>query len=155
MAEYIRDALVQADPDHAEEYRANAAELIDRLDTVYDDMLSAAKGWSNRTIITNHDAFGYLARDLDLEVAGVVMLTPGASPSAGEMLELVELVRSCEAAAIFVEPQYPEGPARRIAEDARVPVYTLDPCTTGDADPDRFLQTMERNLENLDAALGE
>jgi zinc transport system substrate-binding protein len=154
ITENVRDALVEADPANADAYRANAADLIGRLDAIYGEMLSAAEGWGNRVIITNHDAFGYLARDVGLEIAGVVMLTPGASPSAGEMLELVELVGTTGAAAVFVEPQYPEGPARRIAEQAGVPVYTLDPCVTGETNPGYLLEVMERNLENLDAALG-
>jgi zinc transport system substrate-binding protein len=154
MTENIRDALVELDPAHADAYRANAAGFIGRLETLYEKMRDTAEGWPNRAIVTNHDAFGYLARDLGLEIAGVVMLTPGASPSAGEMLRLVEMIRDGGAAAVFVEPGYPDGPARNIARDAGVPVYTLDPCATGDTDPDRFLEVMEKNLENLDAALG-
>jgi len=153
MVANIRDALVEADPSHAEAYRANAAEFIGRLEALHARMLAVAAGWPKRAIITNHDAFGYLARDLDLEIAGVVMLTPGASPSAAELLRLVEVIRQ-EGAAVFIEPGYPEGPARRLAEDAGVPVFTLDPCTTGGAEPERFLEVMEKNLENLDAALG-
>ncbi len=155
MTENIRDALVELDPAHADAYRANAAGFIDRLEALYAKMLETAKGWPNRAIVTNHDAFGYLARDLGLEIAGVVMLTPGASPSAGEMLRLVGMIRSGGAAAVFTEPGYPEGSARNIARDAGVPVYTLDPCATGGTDPDRFLEVMAKNLENLDAALGE
>jgi zinc transport system substrate-binding protein len=154
MAENIRDALVEVDPAHADAYRANAAEFIAKLETLFEKMRETAEGWPNRAIVTNHDAFGYLARDLDLEIVGVVMLTPGASPSAGEMLRLVETIRDGGAAAVFVEPSYPEGPARNVARDAGVPVYVLDPCTTGGTDPGRFLEVMERNLENLDAALG-
>ncbi|HUT97637.1 MAG TPA: metal ABC transporter substrate-binding protein [bacterium] len=154
MTQNIRDALAEADPAHADAYRANAAEFIARLEALYEKMLTAARGWPNRAIVTNHDAFGYLARDLDLEIAGVVMLTPGASPSAGEMLRLVGMIRNKGAAAVFVEPGYPEGSARNIARDAEVPVYVLDPCTTGGTDPGRFLEVMEKNLENLDAALG-
>lgn len=155
MTQNIRDALVELDPAHADAYRANAAGFIGRLETLYEKMRDTAEGWPNRAIVTNHDAFGYLARDLGLEIAGVVMLTPGASPSAGEMLRLVGMIRNGGAAAVFVEPGYPDGPARNIARDAGVPVFTLDPCTTGDTDPDRFLEVMEQNLENLDAALGE
>ncbi|MCX7021147.1 MAG: metal ABC transporter substrate-binding protein [bacterium] len=154
MTENIRDALAEADPAHADAYRANAAEFIARLAILFTKMRDTAEGWPNRAIITNHDAFGYLARDLGLEIAGVVMLTPGASPSAGEMLRLVEMIRKSGAAAVFVEPGYPEGSARNVALDAGVPVYVLDPCTTGGTDPGHFLEVMEKNLENLDAALG-
>jgi len=154
MTENIRDALVELDPAHADAYRANAAGFIGRLEALYTKMRDTAKGWPNRAIVTNHDAFGYLARDLGLEIAGVVMLTPGASPSAGDMLRLVGIIREGGAAAVFVEPGYPEGSARNVARDAGVPVYVLDPCTTGGTDPARFLEVMERNLENLDAALG-
>ncbi|OGD72489.1 MAG: hypothetical protein A2Y64_04700 [Candidatus Coatesbacteria bacterium RBG_13_66_14] len=154
MTENIRDALTETDPAHADAYRANAAEFIGRLESINEKMRDTAHGWPNRAIVTNHDAFGYLARDLGLEIAGVVMLTPGASPSAGEMLRLVEMIRNGGAAAVFVEPGYPEGPARSVARDAGVPVYTLDPCTTGGTDPGHFIDVMEHNLENLDAALG-
>jgi len=154
MTQNIRDALVEADPAHADAYRANAAGFIARLESLFGEMQKAAADWPNRSIVTNHDAFGYLARDLGLEIAGVVMLTPGASPSAGEMLRLVGMIRGKGAAAVFIEPGYPEGSARNVARDAGVPVYVLDPCTTGGTDPDRFLDVMEKNLENLDAALG-
>jgi len=154
MTENIRDALVELDPAHADAYLTNSAGFIDRLKTLFEKMRDTAEGWPNRAIVTNHDAFGYLARDLGLEIAGVVMPTPGASPSAGEMLRLVGMIRDGGAAAIFVEPGYPDGSARSVARDAGLPVFTLDPCTTGGTNPDRFLEVMEQNLENLDAALG-
>ncbi|MCK4594154.1 zinc ABC transporter substrate-binding protein [bacterium] len=154
MVENIRDALVEIDPVNAEAYRANARSFIGELEEIYRRMVEASAGWSNKTIITNHDAFGYLARDVGLEIAGVVMLTAGASPSAKEMLGLVEMIREAEAVALFIEPQYPEGPARSIAEEAGIGVYVLDPCTTGSTDAGYLLEVMERNLVNLEAALG-
>jgi zinc/manganese transport system substrate-binding protein len=54
-------------------------------------------------MVTDHDAFGYLADAYDFEVAGVVI--PGGStlaePSSAELAELVETIQAEGVPAIF------------------------------------------------------
>ncbi len=153
MVQSIRNALSRELPDAAGTLRANAEELITELELVFDRMQRAVERGDNRRIVTNHDAFPYLARDLGLEVAAVINSNPGAPLSAGEIAELVERLNAEGAAAIFVEPQYPEDAGRAVAAETGLPVYTLDPCATGEAEPGYFLEVQERNAAALERAL--
>ena len=155
MTKNIRDALSRILPDHTDELRANAEGLITELELVFDRMHLAVERGVERRIVTNHDAVPYLARDLGLEVAAVINSNPGAPLSAGEIAGLIGHLRAEGAAAIFLEPQYPEDAGRAVAAESGIPVYTLDPCATGEGEPGYFIEVQRRNAEALESALAK
>jgi len=101
----IELGLIEADPAHADHYRARAA--------AYDRVLSNLNKWvkeqiaqvpkAKRTVITSHDAFGYFG-----EAYGVKFLAPRgldteAEPKAGELGDLIKQIRSTGIKALFLE----------------------------------------------------
>lgn len=152
----IEKALSQADPAGAPVYRRSATEYIARLERLQEEFLAASRSFGNRKIVTVHRIFDYLARDIGVEIIGVVRENPEQEPSAGEVLKLVRKMKSSGIAAVFTEPQYPSQMAQTVAREARVPVYMLDPVATGPENPppDYYEAVMRRNLETLKSALG-
>ena len=73
----ITDALVELDPTHADEYRANAAawraELLE-LDAWVTERIATIPV-ERRVLVTAHDAFGYFGQRYNIEVVG--RLRPG------------------------------------------------------------------------------
>ncbi len=149
----IAEGLAAADPAHAAQYRANAEAYAARLEALRRRMHAELDALPNRRVVTMHEAFPYFAKEFNLDVAGVIQREPGSDPSAGELAESVEAIRRSGVRAIFAEPQYPARAAVTIAREAGATVYTLDPAVTGPADPDAYLQAMERNLDTLRRAL--
>lgn len=145
----IEQALAEASPENAPIFRRNADAYIERLGALVREFDEAAGRFRNRRIVTFHNVFDYLARDLDLEVVGHIEETPGQEPSAGEVAALVRRIRDTKAAALFAEPQYPTRLAEVIAKEAGIPVRTLDPVATGSISPAAYEDAMRRNLAIL------
>jgi len=148
--------LAEVDPEHAGRYQANAEAYIARIETLRRRMKDAAAGFANRRIVTFHDAFAYLAKDLDLEVVATLTLDPSRPPSAAEMADVIKTIRETGAAAVFFEPAYSDTVARTISRDAGVPAFPLNPFNSLDAKPTErsYEQVMEANLGVLAKALG-
>ncbi len=150
----IEKALSAASPENETVFRRNADAYAGRLSSLVREFVEAAGRFRNRNIVTFHNVFDYLARDLGLVVVGYVERTPGQEPSAGEMRDLIRTIRKTGAAAVFAEPQYPGRLAAMVAAEAGVPVLVLDPFSTGSAAPTSYEETMRRNLRTLAEALG-
>ncbi|GAB4364480.1 MAG: hypothetical protein Kow00128_06190 [Deltaproteobacteria bacterium] len=149
----IERALAEASPGNAPLFRRNADAYIRRLAALTREFEEAAPRFRNRKIVTFHNVFDYLARDLGLTVVGRVEETAGQSPSAGEMAALIRTIRDTGAAAIFAEPQYPRRLAETIGREAGVPVRTLDPVATGSVSPTTYEEAMRKNLSVLTEVL--
>ncbi len=109
----------------------------------------------NRRFITFHSAWRYFAARYDLEEIAVLAHFPGQEPSAGWLVELVELIEDEQIGAIFAEPQFSTALADRIAEESGIPVLLLDPIG-GDnlAGRDSYLTLMDYNLQVFIEGLG-
>jgi ABC-type Zn uptake system ZnuABC Zn-binding protein ZnuA len=151
----IEKALSAAYPGNAAVFRRNADAYAARLSALADEFSAAAAKFRNRSIVTFHDVFDYLARDLGLTIVGKIEETAGQEPSAGEIARLVRAIREKKAAAVFWEPQYPKRLADAIAAEAGVPSRVLDPVSTGSTDPSTYETVMRRNLQTLSEVLGK
>lgn len=156
MALVIGEGLSKADPPGREAYEANARAYAERLKALADEMERLTGLLRNRTIITQHDVFDYLARDVGLTVAAVIAAHPGEDPSAAEVLRFVNEARTRRVGAVFTEPQYPPALGGAIAREAGIPAATLDPVASGpeDAAIDYYEQTMRANMRTLSRVLG-
>jgi len=148
--------LSEIDPGRAAAYEANAEAYAHRLDALHQRMETAARGFANRRIVTSHDAFAYLARDLDLEVVATLQAEPGQAAVAHQMAHVVETIKRSRAAAVFFEPGPGERIARTVAREAGVPVHPLNPFNTlaGKPTAGSYEEVMSENLRVLQEALG-
>jgi len=148
--------LAAADPARGEDYKANAEAYIGRLEALHRRMTEAAKGFINRRIVTSHDAFAYLARDLDLTVVATLSSDTGHAPSSGELTTAVSAIRQTGAAAVFFEAGSAERIARTVAAEAKVPALPLNPLNSHPGMPsaDTYETVMADNLRVLQQVLG-
>jgi zinc transport system substrate-binding protein len=155
QVENIASGLAEIDPAHADLYRKNADVYLAQLDVQRKQMHEALKNAKSRDIVTFHEAFPYFANEFDLNIVAVIEREPGSEPSARELANTIDLVRKSGAPPLFVEPQYPAKAADAIAQETGAKVYTLDPAVTGPMEPDAYIRIMERNMEELQNALGQ
>ena len=155
QVENIEEALAEADPAHAEAYRRNAEAFRSKLEAQKERMHEALKDIRSRDIVTFHEAFPYFAQEFGLNIVAVIEREPGTEPSAAELRETIDIIKTLGVKAIFAEPQYSARAAATIASETGAKVYFLDPLVTGpkEADPDSYVETMEKNLQTLIEAL--
>ncbi len=161
QARAIAAQLAALDPASArrEIYAKNAEAYAQRLETLAGQMRAGLMGAPSRRVIAFHDGLPYLARDLDLEVLAVVEPAPGQAPSAGQLANVVKLVRSAPGPVAFLtEKNVPSPAAEALSRELGVPCYPFDLGTNGPLEPaaarDVAIQTAEANLATLRAALG-
>jgi ABC-type Zn uptake system ZnuABC Zn-binding protein ZnuA len=149
----IEKALSAARPVSAPAFRRNADAYVSRLSTLAAEFETAAKTFRRKNIVTFHNVFDYLARDLGLTVVGEIETAPGQEPSAGEIRKLSRTIRERKVPAVFSEPQYSPKLAEALAREAGVPVRVLDPVATGSPTLTAYEDAMRRNLVTLKEAL--
>ena len=149
----IEKALSAARPADADAFRRNADAYVSRLSALAAEFEGEAKRFRRRNIVTFHNVFDYLARDLGLTVVGEIETAPGQQPSAGEIRNLARTIRERGVPAVFSEPQYSPKIAEALGREAGVPVRVLDPVATGSPTLTAYEDAMRRNLVTLKEAL--
>jgi zinc/manganese transport system substrate-binding protein/manganese/iron transport system substrate-binding protein len=154
----IRDALATADPEGAETYSDNYESYIDRLDELarYVAEGIAPLPFERRKLVTAHDAFGYMAAYMGLDVVGVVAESPGQEPSASDVAGLARTIEEQDVPAVFEEPQLGAEASvlERAAEDAGIEVCTLYSDALDDDVP-TYIDLMRHNADEIVRCLGE
>ena len=125
-AEQIRDGLIGIDPADADAYRTNAAAYIGQLEDLDNWIVTqvSALPAGKRLLVTNHDTFGYFAARYCFSVLGTVFPASGAeaSPSARQIAQLVDAIKSANVKAVFTENTLNPDLANTIAQEANVKV---------------------------------
>ncbi|WP_049774314.1 MULTISPECIES: metal ABC transporter substrate-binding protein [unclassified Nocardioides] len=153
VADAVADRLEQADPDHAADYRANAADLrgdLEGLDQEYADGLASC---TRTTVVVSHDAFGYLQR-YGVEMEAILGLSPEAEPTPADLARLQALIRADGVTTVFSESIVSAKAAEALARETGAESDVLDPIeglTDRTADED-YLSLMRANLAALEKA---
>ncbi|WP_020471835.1 metal ABC transporter solute-binding protein, Zn/Mn family [Zavarzinella formosa] len=121
VTEKIRDSLREIDPAHAEQYSANAAEYLKRLDTLDDTVRTNIKliPAEKRVLITAHDAFGYFGQAYGIEVKGLQGVSTATDTSSRDVSELAELIGTRKIRAIFPESSVPDKGMQSVIQAVR------------------------------------
>lgn len=109
--------------DQAEEYaatlRALDTEVAERYATIPED---------HRLLVTNHEAFGYLADRYGLEILGTVIPSGStlAEPSAADLADLVALIEETGVPAIFGETTDSAALLEALADEIGRPIEIIE-----------------------------
>jgi len=116
----VEEALAAYDPDHADEYRANAAAYVEELEELdaYAEKVISSIPEKRRVLVTAHDAFNYMARAYDLEVRGIQGISTDSEAGVKDIEELVSFLVEREIPAVFVETSVSDKNVRALVEGA-------------------------------------
>jgi len=150
LGDEIATRLSELDPEHAEEYAANADALrtdLEGLDHEYADGLASCE---RDTIVVNHDAFGYLAR-YGLHLEPISGLSPGAEPTPADLGDLQQLIGRDHITTVFSETLVSPKTADTLASDLGIKADVLDPIEglSGETKNEDYLSLMRSNLAKL------
>ncbi len=160
MVNNIRDALVDLDTAHRDQYEANAEAYISEL-TALDQYIRdqvATIPEANRVLVTSHDTFGYFADEYGFEVMNVLgsVSTEAADPGAGQIVELVHAIQESNVPALFAENIINPGLVEQVAAEAGVsvaPMLYTDALGQSDTPADTYLNLLRYNIDTITAAL--
>lgn len=156
MARFLARELGNADPAHATAYTENAEKYAALLDSLALDFSALGKQLLHKKIVTQHGVFDYLAHDMGLEIVASVQSHAGHEPSAAELISLAKKLVQRGAAAIFVEPQYPQKSGETLSRETGIPMAELDPAASGpeNASGEYVIDVMRSNMNTLEKMLG-
>jgi zinc transport system substrate-binding protein len=124
QAANIRDALVEADPEHTSEFNANFEAFAKEVDETHERIAEVLAPFRGRTIYVYHPAFGYFADAYGLRQ--VAIETGGKSPTPRQLGEIIEKARAEGVRVIFVQPQFAAAGAQVVADAIDGAVVPLD-----------------------------
>lgn len=152
----VADRLKRLDPDNAKTYQHNARAFTAKLTALDHAYKTGLADCERHTIITSHDAFGYLADRYGLEQIGIAGLDPGNEPSPAQIADISDLVREDGITTVFTEELVSPAVAQTVADESGAQVATLDPIEgLGDDTEDQtYLSLMRQNLDALKEANG-
>jgi zinc transport system substrate-binding protein len=156
VGDALADRLAEVDPDGADTYRDNAAALRTDLEALDAEMQQGLARCAVTTVVTSHDAFGYLADRYGLEVVGISGLSPSTEPSPSQLAEISTLVRERGVTTVYTETLVDPAVAETVAEEAGVQTAVLDPIEglSDESAGDDYLAVMRADLATLQEGQG-
>jgi zinc transport system substrate-binding protein len=149
----IQRALARLRPQDASALQQNAAEYARRLRMIKARAASQLADAKVTRVVTVHDGYGYLLQEFGLEVGGVVQPSHGLTPSAGELRDMVALVKREKITVVFSEATFPEPLLKVLRDEAGVSVYIISHIASGPFTADKFEREMQGNADTMIRAL--
>ena len=125
IAENMLNALVELAPQHGADFRSNYEDLIGDIDTLNTQIEGILAGDQQRTFLVFHPAWGYFAKQYDLQQIAVQI--GGQDPSASELADLITIAKDRQIKVIFVQPTFNTASAAAVAQEIGGSVAMADP----------------------------
>lgn len=125
IAGHMRDELAKLDPEHAQEFSANYEKLAQELAALNEEIAAALAPLKGQTLYVFHPAFGYFCDRYGLKQEAVE--TGGQAPRPAILANIIKHAREEGVRVIFVQPQFDQSAARKVAEAIGGAVAPLDP----------------------------
>lgn len=155
----IAEAFCAADPAGCPSYQANARSYETKLQTLETELKAAVAQIpaSQRTVITSHDAFGYLGRAYGLQFLAPQGVSTGTEASAAGVASLIQQVKAHKASAIFLENVSNPRLIQQIATETGMKIggkLYSDALSPPDGPASTYIDMMRHNVSTIrDAAL--
>lgn len=153
QVETIRDQLIEAYPEKEEAFTENAASYLEELETLHNTFKETLGQAKQKSFVTQHAAFNYLALEYGLNQVPIAGLSSSEEPSAARIAELKEFVEDHGIEYIYFEENAKDSIARTLATEAGVSLAVLNPLeglTKEQMDNgETYISIMEANLKAL------
>lgn len=144
-------------PSKAEIFHGNAATYIGELQKLKAEYAKGLSECKNRTLVSNHDAFGYLAHSNKLENVSVIGLSSDEQPSAKNIADIISVVKEHGVKTIFFEEMINDNVSQTIARETGAKAVPLQPLENISQDElkshQTYLTIMRENLKKLREAM--
>ncbi|WP_252177823.1 zinc ABC transporter substrate-binding protein [Endozoicomonas sp. 4G] len=145
VAQALAERMAKLDPQHKDEYLANAKKLSEEWETHIKRWEKEAAPLKGKTLITYHSDFDYLLKWLGVNVAADLEPKPGLPPSTRHLASLLELSEKTHIDAIVYASYQDRKGADWLSQKAGVPAIEL-PMTVGGSEQSSNLISLYDDL---------
>ncbi len=157
-AENMAHAFAELDPEHADDYSANAEDYGEQLQEVQDELVDdlARLPKSQRALVTCEGAFSYLARDAGLSEKYIWPVNAESQATPGQITSAISFVEDNEVPAVFCESTVSSAPMDQVVEatDAEFGgILYVDSLSDADGPVPTYLDLIRHDAKTIAAAL--
>ena len=155
MAEAVKNALVEHNPESADMYNKNFEALKADIGEIDAELTQVTENPVNTDIYISHESIGYLAHQYGFHQIGISGLN-NQEPSQQELTEIIENIEAENIPYILYEPNVSSSVTDVIrGETDTEPLYfnNLESLTQDDPEDATYQSMMRKNIETLDKAL--
>jgi len=153
MMRHITESLIRVDPEHAQDYRQNQADYLNRLDLVRAELSERVRGLSDKRFIAHHPAWPYFARRFGFRIAGTIQSQSASEPSALHIQSLIDLIKKEKIRVVVSEVQLSQKLPELLAKEAGARVVVLTTLPGGLPRTETYLDMLRYNVLQLANAL--
>jgi manganese/iron transport system substrate-binding protein len=154
----IRDALSQNDPDHAENYAANAEaykkQIRETIEPLRDRIMAVPE--NRRWLVSCEGAFSYLTRDFGMKEAYLWPINADQTGTPQQVRGVIDVVRANKIPAVFCESTVNQAPAKQVARETGATyggVLYVDSLSEPDGPVPTYLDLLRVDTETIADAL--
>lgn len=148
-AKLIAEALAKIDPNNTAIYLQNAEKMAKEGQDLVEKYQITFKNLNNKTFVTQHTAFYYLAERFGLKQLGVTGISAEKEPSAKQLNDVMAFVKEHDVKTIFVEPNVSDKIAQIISSSTGVEIAELNPLESDPQNDLSFFENYEQQLKTL------
>lgn len=158
MVENVRDALVEIDPDHKDEYEKNADTFLTELkeiDALYEEKIAEIDE-KDRILVTSERAFQYMNDHYGLDEGYIWAIDTEENGTPEQIKSLVEFVKEKKVKALFVESNVDKRPMETVSKETGVEIADeiySDELGKAGTDGETYTKFLRSNIEKIHAGL--
>jgi zinc transport system substrate-binding protein len=150
MASAVSERLISIAPANIDYYLANTEVLISKLQALDLEFTQGLASCEQKTLVTSHDAFGYLTNAYGFQPLGIAGLSPESEPSPARLAQIAKLVTEQGITTIYYETLVSPAIAETVAAETGATTAVLDPIEgLAAGSTDTFITVMQANLKTL------
>ena len=148
-AQIIADKLSELDSANRDAYQKNVQNLSDKAHDLTKKYQPIFEKANQKTFVTQHTAFSYLAKRFGLNQLGIAGISPDQEPSPRQLTEIQEFVKTYKVKTIFTESNASSKVADTLVKSTGVTLKTLNPLEADPQNDKSYLENLEENLAIL------
>ncbi|WP_148886453.1 metal ABC transporter solute-binding protein, Zn/Mn family [Streptococcus sp. Marseille-P6264] len=148
-AQLIAQALSKLDSKNADTYQKNAQKFAEKAKVLSQKYQGVFSRLDEKTFVTQHTAFSYLAKRFGLKQLGISGIAPDQEPSPRQLTEIQDFIKTYKVKTIFVESNASSKLAETLKKATGVNLKVLNPLEADPENDKTYLENLEDNLEIL------
>lgn len=148
-AQIIADKLSELDSANKEIYQKNAQNFSAKAHDLTKKYQPIFEKANQKTFVTQHTAFSYLAKRFGLNQLGIAGISPDQEPSPRQLSEIQDFVKTYRVKTIFTESNLSSKVADTLVKSTGVSLKTLNPLEADPQNDKSYLDNLEENLTIL------
>lgn len=160
MTKSARDALIELDPDHKEEYEDNADQYLKKINDIdqeYEEKIDDIPK-EDRILVTSERAFQYMADHYGLDEGYIWAIDTEENGTPEQISSLVEFIKEKDVPALFVETNVDTRPMETVSDETGVDIegeIFSDEIGKPGEEGDTYLSYLKYNIDEIHDVLAK